>query len=167
LQRGIESGEGVVLERLRALPELRKADAEALRIAAASIQRKHCLAVIGRETGFASWEHARRVLEGDPDEADFGKLLCGAGRSTFLNHWCATYDDARAVHQPLLAAGSARYLLAYQRQCCITESGYIESLGLDPDDADWRAIGWDWVRPRSLAARRRLYARLLAQSRTT
>jgi hypothetical protein len=165
LQRGIEAGDDVVIERLRALPELKKAGREALRAAAASIQRKHCLAVVGLETGFSSWEHARRVLSGDPDEADFGKLLSGPGRGAFLNHWVATYGEARAVHADLLAAGSVRYLLAFRRQFLITERGYIESLGLDPDDADWRAIGWDWVKPRSAAARRRLYAKLLTQQR--
>jgi len=165
LQRGIEAGEDVVLERLRALPELKRADRDALRAAAASIQRKHCLAVVSRETGFASWDHARRVLEGDRDEADFGKMLSGPGRGTFLNHWFAAYDEARVVHQELLARREDRYLLAYQRQFFITERGYIESLGLDPDDADWRAIGFDWVRPRSAPARRRLYAKLLEESR--
>jgi hypothetical protein len=39
---------------------------------------------------------------------------------------------------------------------------YIESLGLDPDDHDWQAIGFDWVRPRDVDARTRLYAKLVA-----
>jgi hypothetical protein len=165
LQRGLEGGDGVVLRRLRALPELRKADESTLRAAAASIQRKHCLAIVGKETGFSGWEHARRVLSGDPEEADFGGLLCGAGRGTFLNHWFSTYDEARRVHQDLLAMGSTRYLLAFKRQVLITEGGYIESLGLDPEDADWREIGWDWVRPRRVDARCRLYAKLLMAGR--
>ena len=41
----------------------------------------------------------------------------------------------------------------------------MDALGLDPDDPDWAAIGWDWARPRSPAARRRLYARLLSAHR--
>jgi len=149
------------LERLRVLPEHRKATPEALAQAAPTLQRKHCLAVVGREAGFSGWEHAKRVLEGDAAEADFGKLLYGAGRSAFLNHWLASYDEARAVHADLLAAGERRYLLAYQKQFFISEADYIESLGLDPNDPDWTAIGWDWVKPRSMAARARLYAKLL------
>ncbi len=161
LQHAARTCDEAALERLRMLPELRKADVATLRGAAAGLQRKHCLAIVGREAGFVSWDHARRVLEGDPDETDFGALLSGPGRGTFLNHWFTTYDEAHAVHRQHLADDACRYLLAYRRQFFLTERGYIESLGLDPDDADWRAIGWDWARPRSAAARRRLYARLL------
>jgi hypothetical protein len=167
LQRGVTAGEDAALARLTALPELRKADQEALRAAAAAMKRKHCLAVVAIEHGFTGWEHARRVLSGDSvEEADYGKLLSGPQRSAFLNHWFATYDEARAVHLELLARDEgARYLLPYQRQFFITERAYVESLGLDPDDPDWRAIGWDWARPKNRAARGRLYARLLSQTR--
>jgi hypothetical protein len=58
------------------------------------------------------------------------------------------------------------YLLAYKRHFFIVERFYIEALGLDPEDPDWRAIGWDWAKPRSVAARRRLYAKVLAARRT-
>jgi hypothetical protein len=165
LHRRVEAGDEAALLRLRVLPEHRKADALLLRAAAATIRRKHCLAIVSREGGFTDWEHARRVLDGDALEADFGKLLSLPGRGAFLNHWFTAYDEALAVHRDLLAQGSPRYLLAYQRQLFITEAGYIESIGLEPDDADWRAMGWDWVRPRSYAARRRLYGKLLAPSR--
>jgi hypothetical protein len=165
LQRRVQAGEESALTRVRALPEHRKADLVALREVASALQRKHCLAIVSREAGFAGWEHARRVLDGDAVEADFGKLLCVPGRGAFLNHWFATYDEAHAVHAELLLAGERRYLLAYQRQLFVAEAGYIESIGLEPDDADWRAIGWDWARPRSYAARRRLYAKLLARHR--
>jgi hypothetical protein len=165
LHRRVQASEEGALTRVRALPEHRKADVAALRAVAASIQRKHCLAIVSREAGFAGWEHARRVLDGDAVEVDFGKLLCVSGRGTYLNHWFATYEEAHAVHADLLVAGQRRYLLAYQRQLFIAESGYIESIGLEPDDADWRAMGWDWARPRSYAARRRLYGKLLAPRR--
>jgi hypothetical protein len=59
-----------------------------------------------------------------------------------------------------------RYLLGYRRQCFIVGREYIASvLGLDPDDADWTALGFDCVRPRSALARRSLYGKLLAKKR--
>lgn len=165
LHRSVQASETTALIRLRALPELRQADAPALKEAAAAIQRKHCLAVVGKEAGFGSWDHARRVLEGDEAEVDFGKLLYGDGRGAYLNHWFVGYDEARVVHAKLLEEGLSRFLLAYQRQLFITEAGYVESIGLDAADPDWHAIGWDWARPRSFAARRRLYAKLLQAQR--
>ena len=41
----------------------------------------------------------------------------------------------------------------------------IGALGLDPDDADWAAIGWDWARPLHVEARLRLYGGLLASTK--
>jgi hypothetical protein len=165
LHHAVGAGDIPAIERLRILPELRKADPATLREAVSGIRRKHCLAVVGREVGFTGWEHARRVLDGDSDgggETDFGKLLSPPTRATFLNHWFSTYDEAHAVHRELSSSGARRYLLVYQRQFFVTECGYVEALGLDPDDPDWRAMGWDWARPERPLARRRLYAKLLA-----
>jgi hypothetical protein len=44
---------------------------------------------------------------------------------------------------------------------------FIESVGLDPDDADWEEIGWDWARPKSREARRRLYGKFMDAQRST
>jgi hypothetical protein len=52
--------------------------------------------------------------------------------------------------------------LGYKRQYVVVDRYFIESLGLDPEDADWQALGFDWVRPKNVAARARLYAKLLA-----
>jgi hypothetical protein len=165
LHRAVVANDPAALARLRGLRELRKAEPDELRRAAGSIQRKHCLATVALEHGFASWEHARQVLTGGDSDEGFGKLLAGQGRGAFLNHWFSTYEEARAVHLDLRATAGTRYLLAFQRQCFITEAGYIEALGLDPEDTDWRSIDWDWVRPRSMAARGRLYAKLVGQRR--
>jgi hypothetical protein len=54
------------------------------------------------------------------------------------------------------------YLLAYRNQYFVVDRYYIESLGLDPNDRDWEALGFDWVHPRNVAARTRLYAKLVA-----
>ena len=54
LHHAVKASESAALERLRVLVGFRKADAEALRSAATGIQRKHCLAAVSRELGFAS-----------------------------------------------------------------------------------------------------------------
>jgi hypothetical protein len=172
LHHGVRELQPKALERLRALPELRRAEEPELRATASTIKRKHCLAVVAKELGFASWEHARRVLDGDPSEVDFGKLLYGDNWGAYLNHWFASYEEARAFLDasspglPSAQPSPTRYLLAFKRHFFIVERFYIEALGLDPDDPDWRAIGWDWARPRSHDARRRLYAKVLAARRT-
>lgn len=153
------------LTRLRSLPELRGASEAAVREAAGRIQRKHCLAVVARELGFASFEHARRVLEGDEAEADFGTLLYGKGSGAYLNHWFANHAEARAQQVETEGAGPRQYLLAYKRHCFLAERGFVEALGFDADNPDWAGIGWDWVRPRDAEARQRLYARRLLSLR--
>ena len=131
------------LARLRVLPGARVED----------IQKKHCLTVVARESGFTGWEHARRVLEGDPDEHDLGTLLWIGG---FTNHWFASYDEARAVQRDLDAT-ERHYLLGYKRHFLVVNAHFIEALGMNPEDADWNAIGWDWARPKDVAARGRLF----------
>ena len=38
----------------------------------------------------------------------------------------------------------------------VVDGHFLEALGLDPEDANWQAIDWDWVRPKVPIARRRL-----------
>ena len=86
LHHAVATGDAPSTLRLRALPELRRADAGALGAFAARIQRKHCLAAVAREAGFETWEHALRVLRGESGETDHGELLYPKGASAFLNH---------------------------------------------------------------------------------
>jgi hypothetical protein len=156
----LASGDHGALARLRALPELAHADAETLASAAPRMQRKHCLSVVARELGFATWEHARRVLQGDAREADFGTLLYPE-RSGTLNAWFVSYAEAREHLDEARKGGERRYLLPYKKQLVVGDRAFIEALGLDPDDADWEAIGFDWARPRDPIARQRLYQKRL------
>jgi hypothetical protein len=161
LQHGIEAGGAPATARLRALPELRRASAEEFAAFAVQVQRKHCLAAVARELGFQGWEHASRVLSGEESEPDYGELLCPKNAGAFLNDWFATYEDARAVH-----VERGGYLLAFKRQAFIAGRDYIATtLAIDPDDRDWQAIGFDWLRPRDFVARRRLYGKVLAAKR--
>lgn len=151
--------------RMRALTQWAKAEDGQLQLALPDIRRKHCLAVVARESGFSSWAHACRVLHGDAQEDDYGTLLYGRRAGGALNCWSASYTEAKALLDVARAGASGvrRYLLAYRRQFFLCEGAFIASLGMDPDNADWQAIGWDWVVPADRAARRRLCAmRLVA-----
>ncbi|WP_433926455.1 hypothetical protein AB3662_26400 [Sorangium cellulosum] len=163
LHTRVESRDAEALSRLRALPELRRADEAALAAAAPGIRRKHCLAAVARECGFTSWERARRALEGEPGAPELGTLLYGRDAGA-LHHWFATHDEARA-HIEALPEAPRGYLLAYKHHVFVADRAFVASLGLDPDDPDWQAIGWDWARPADPAARGRLYAKRLAAMR--
>ncbi|NJL28754.1 MAG: hypothetical protein HC897_13110 [Thermoanaerobaculia bacterium] len=71
LHRQAQAGEPGVLAQLRALPELRGYDDAAL---ATEVKRRHCLAAIAQQLGFAGWPQVTAVLCGD-DPTDFGTLL--------------------------------------------------------------------------------------------
>jgi len=154
LQALVGKGEPDALRRVRKLPELTQTGDEALPTV---IQRRHCLAVIARELGFDGWAHALSVLTGQRAD-DFGCLLSPPGAAAHWNIWSADYDEARAIR-----AEHGGYLLAYKRHYFIVDRYYLETLGLDPDDADWDRMGRDWVRPRDPAARARLYAKLVTR----
>jgi len=166
LHARIESKDGRAMGRLRVLPELRRADDASLLARATEIRRKHCLTVVARECGFASWEQARRVLGGHAEDVDFGTLLHGRNASSILSPWFASYEDALAARRSL-PERPRLYLLAYKRHFMLTGRPFVEALGMDPDDPDWEAIGWDWVHPTDPAARSRLYYKRLLAMRST
>ena len=69
-------------------------------------------------------------------------LMYAPGMGGFLNHWCTTYDEARALRE-----SQGGYLLPFKHQFFVTGPAAIVELGLDPLDPDWERTGWDWVRP--------------------
>lgn len=158
LHHAAKAGRDDAHARLRVLPELRAATRDALARFAETMQRKHALAVVAREVGFAGWEHALRVLDGDGD-ADFGTFLYPKATGTF-NSWFTSYDEAAAQR-----ARTGGFLLAHGRHFFVADDVLVEDLGLDPRDEDLAAIGRDFVRPRDAAARRRLYGKLIAATR--
>ncbi|WXB00285.1 hypothetical protein LZC95_49540 [Pendulispora brunnea] len=164
LHAQLESRDGDALARLRVLPELRRADDALLLAKAEAFRRKHCLSVVARECGFASWERARNILSGDAEGVDFGTLLHGRNASSILSPWFASYEEALAA-QRSLPDHPRHYLLAYKRHFMVTGRSFVEALGMDPDDPDWEAIGWNWARPTDPTARSRLYYKRLVAMR--
>jgi len=158
LHRRIQANDHHAIGRLCVLPEFRRASYEHLTAAIGTIRRRDCLTVIAAELGFASWPDAKTAISGDGPIADFGTILySGHGCAAHLNRWYKTYEEAAADRTE-----SGGYLLAYKRQYLVVDHYFIQSLGLDPADPDWEALGFDWVRPKSLAARSRLYGQLVA-----
>jgi hypothetical protein len=160
LHKRIEAGDEAARKRLRVLREYRRSSDAELEAVARDIQRRHCLNVIAAEVGFENWHHAKSVLGGEQDVVNFGDLLCPEKCSMHLNHWCKTYDEAVAMREK-----TRGYLLAFRNQFVVVDRHYIETLGLDPGDRDWEAIGYDWARPRDVEARTRLYDKLIAFTR--
>jgi hypothetical protein len=157
LHKRVRTGDTRALARLRVLGEFRRVPNATLAKVAQSIRRRHCLSAVAAEFGFADWTQARATLTGEGSITDFGTLLCPDRCCAHLNLWFRRYDEAAAVRQRRNG-----YLLAHRRHYVVVDRFYIVTLGLDPDDVDWEAIGFDWVRPRSRAARTRLYSKLIA-----
>lgn len=152
LQRKAQAGDEASCKRLQQLPELAALDVATL---ATTVQRRHALALVAREQGFTAWGQLTAVLAGQ-SEGDFGTALYGPECYGHWNIWSASYEEARGIREE-----HGGYLLPYKRQFLIVERSFIDSLGLDPDDPDWQAIGRDWVNPGDVAARRRLYGKLI------
>lgn len=123
-------------KRFQILPEFKSFSPE--EITRADIKRKHALIVIAIEKGFKSW-------------ADL-KCQLPFIRGGFLNQWFANYTDAKSYQQ--LNNG---FLLPFKNQFFICDADYINNLGFNSEDRDWKLIGYDWVKPDNKQAWQRLY----------
>lgn len=140
-------------ERFRILPAFADLTPERLVASRDAIRRKHALAVIAAELGFASWVALKAALARVPaPRLDW--VFDGGG--AYLNHWCKTYEEAAASRE--LSGG---YLLAHREHFVVCTADLLSARGLDPHDPDWDRIGRDWVRPRDAEAFARLAARMV------
>ena len=151
LHKQIAAGDEAALKRFRKVRRFRQTPAS-------EVRRRDCLEAMAAEWGFATYAEAKAALEGDLAAADFGALTCPRRCSFHLNHWFNNYEQAAAKR-----AETHGWLLGFKRQFVVVERPFIETLGLDPADPDWRAIGFDWIRPEVPEARTRLYEKLVAQ----
>ena len=108
---------------------------------------RDCLNQVSRETGFAHWEQARRVLGGlaVPGD-DMGGFWHAPRCDALLNTWFAAYGEARAGLQAVLEPRPGAVLLPYRRQFVIVDAPYLRELGLDPLDPLWAGVAHDLVR---------------------
>ena len=123
-------------KRFQRLPEFKKFSIE--EIIQAEVKRKHALAVIAIEKGFKSWTDLKCQLP--------------FIRGGFLNQWFAKYDDAKSYQQI-----NHGFLLPFKNQFFICDADYINNLGFNSKDPDWKLIGYDWVNPDNKDAWKRLY----------
>jgi hypothetical protein len=140
LHKSLQAQQPAALKRLRRLPAWRRAADEAVAQAAASLRRHDCLNLIAVELGFPNWTEARRTLTGAGSNLDFGNLLYPPRCCGHLNRWYTSYEAAASAR-----ASCQGFLLAYRRQYFVADRYFIESLGLDADDPDWTALGFDPV----------------------
>jgi hypothetical protein len=99
LHKQIQAADPRALGRLRALAEFRHATPDALVTLAHSIRRRHCLATIAAELGFASWQQMKAVLTGEEQVGGFGTILYPNRCNAHLNLWCKTYPEADAMRK--------------------------------------------------------------------
>lgn len=102
------------------------------------IKRKHALLLIAVENGFNSWLDLKMQVN----------FIVGG----YLNPWFSNYSEAKSHLQSV-----GGFLLPYKNQFFICNEHYIQQIGFDPDDPDWRHIGYDWVVPDNKDAWQRLY----------
>jgi hypothetical protein len=128
-------------KRFQKLPELKNLSCD--EITKSIIKRKDALTVIAIEKGFKSWSELKCQLP--------------FIRGGFLNQWFKNYEDAK-----LYLTSNDGFLLPFQNQFFVCDSDYINNLGLDSEDQDWKLIDFDWARPKNKEAWRRLYKKWIA-----
>ena len=119
-------------------------------LAPSRVRLKTALDVVARESGKPSWADLKRDHEARAETDRFYPRASGS-----LNHWFRTWEEARAQLER-----EGGYLLPYRHQFFVCGPAHVASLGLDPDDADWRRIEFDAARPADAEAWERLRAQL-------
>lgn len=129
-----------VAKRFRRLPEF--ANLSIADILQKGIRRKHALLLIAVENGFASWLDLKMQVN----------FIVGG----YLNSWFANYLEAKSQLD-----STSGFLLPYKNQFFICNEDYMKQIGFDPDDPDWKLIGYNWVVPDDKRAWQRLYKKWL------
>ena len=79
--------------RLRRLPHLAALDIGSVLEQKHTVKRKHALAVVALEQGYASWSELKHALIGQGRAND--ALLYPPHCDVFLNNWFASYEEAK------------------------------------------------------------------------
>lgn len=125
-----------IAKRFQRLPDFENFSIE--EIFQIDIKRKHALALIAIEKGFKSW----------------AELKCQLPfiRGGFLNQWFANHAEAKSYQQK-----NGGFILPFQNQFFVCDANYINNLGFDAEDSDWKLINYDWSSPSNKEAWQRLY----------
>jgi hypothetical protein len=102
------------------------------------IKHKHALNVIAMENGFHSWTDLKSQI----------RFIIGG----HLNNWFTTYEKAKAYQKE-----RGGFLFPYKNQFFICSDAYVQDIGFDPLDPNWKLIHFDWVKPSNHKAWQSLY----------
>ncbi|MEM6674341.1 MAG: hypothetical protein AAF726_15960 [Planctomycetota bacterium] len=116
-------------------------------------RRAHARELIAEGAGQPSWSAllARLEKRARIRANDAPSPLYPPWADAYMPVWCASHAEARRVREE-----QQGYLLPYRHHYFVASREYVAALGLDPDDPDWEAIGWDWAHPADEPARARL-----------
>ena len=118
-------------------------------------KRKHALNIIANEAGFADWSLLKARVELET-ALDFSTFFCSNGLGGFLNHWFTSYQEAK-----LCLEERGGLLLPYRHQFFVTPMTYLEKLGFEQSDEDWKTMGYDWVNPANNQSKLKVLRRLV------
>jgi hypothetical protein len=108
----------------------------------ASVKLKHALEAVALEAGYSSWKEL----------IDNEDISWYRQSSPFVMLWFSNYEEAKEC----LGIKDEGYLLCYKSDYFIASAAYIDFIGLDPKDKNWRAIGYDTAKPEDNQAMRGL-----------
>ena len=141
-------------KRFQRLPHFSSTSPEEIIAQIDTLQRKHALTVVALEQNYSSWADLKQALDNlQPPTVNLYPSRCGG----FLNEWHSSYEAAKDA-----LAERGGYLLPYKTQFFICGRDYITALGLDPDDANWERMDYDWAKPSDRDAWQALFAKLLS-----
>lgn len=123
------------------------------------IKRKQALKIVALESGFDSWSELKRQVEFET-AIDFQTFFCSSALGGFLNHWFNNYLEAKALQEKM-----GGILLPFRHQFFVAPMAYLDKLGFTQGDADWQAIGYDWISPESQSAKMRIIKKLITSWR--
>ncbi len=145
-------------KRFQRLPQFKDNSTEEIIAQQDSLQRKHALTVVALEQNFQSWAELKQTLDSLHPKVNLYPSRCGG----FLNEWYGSYETAKEALDKQLLDKESSYLLPYKSQFFICGADYIIALGLDPDDTNWQAIGYNWAKPKDETAWQELFAALVS-----
>lgn len=155
LMKSLARNDAAALARVHRYLSARKSK-QVMPVDGSAVKRRTALEVVAQEFGHTSYAVMRELLSDNRRQPSSGKmvdteLFFRKGQFAYWNNWYADYADAVAHRR---TAGG--YLFPYRHQFVVVEADFLVGLGVDPTNADWAAIGFDWVKPQNQAAFERL-----------
>lgn len=137
-------------ERFLKLPFLKHSNIEAVQKDKEFFRLKHSYQVLAIEHGHNNWKTLREQIIKE-------ECMYHPSIGVYLNIWFGNYNEAWAYHKK-----NGGYLLYYRQYYYVCDKEAIRSMGLDTFDKEWKAIGYNAVKPESQEAYSIIYKRAKA-----